>query len=360
MTILNSNKELVIEPQSSDREIWLFIDSRQFGGIESHILQLAKGLIFFGKSVRVVLLQRYINDQPILTKLQQQKIPFSDLELLAGRSSNPLLQLNIAVSLHRPALIHAHGYKASIVSRFVCCFPSAPAHFSTYHAGETPKGKVRLYDFIDRLTAPLSKGRFVVSSLIADKVYGSSKLLNNFVAIPTLCRRSTRNIAFVGRLSHEKAPDRFLKLAEKMPQESFHIYGKGPLEKELISQLPKNVKYHGHTQDMSKEWPDIDILVIPSRYEGLPLAALEAMVMGVPVLATKVGALPELIEQGNNGWIAESPSELEQYLHKWLTLSEPIKKEIRQHARLTVSKSYSAEAVIPAILHLYSQAHLNS
>ncbi len=100
--------------------------------------------------------------------------------------------------------------------------------------------------------------------------------MNNFVSIANQhCRY--KQIAFVGRLSHEKGADRFIDIARHIPDIEFSIYGDGPEKPRLIENAPANVIFHGHQNDMDAVWCNISALVISSRYEGLPMAALEAM-----------------------------------------------------------------------------------
>ena len=104
---------------------------------------------------------------------------------------------------------------------------------------------------------------------------------------------------------------------------------------------------------MAAVWPQIDLLIIPSRYEGLPMAALEAMVRGIPVIATAVGNLPQLVDHGSNGYIAQSESELNTNLSAWLALSSADKEIMSAKARQRVIDDYSPQAVIPQLLNCY-------
>ena len=349
-------------------EVWLLIDSQTFGGIETHVIELALGLRKYQCQTRVVLLTKFAPLSPVVTRLTELDIPFSHLSELASNQTNALSQLKQAIGHYNPSHIHAHGYKASIVSKFVklaSISPSKPRQISTYHAGETPKGKVWLYDFLDRYTGFLSNHCFVVSNKIQNKIPWQTTLLNNFIAIPDSTATSEHlddagnsdkiyHVGFVGRLSHEKAPDRFVALARFAANHKFHLFGDGPERQTLEKSKPNNLTFHGHQTSMDNAWKTIDVLVIPSRYEGLPMAALEAMARGIPVIATNVGNLSQLIQHEDNGYIATNESELTACLTSWFDLPSQDKQTMGMKAKATIRKHYSPQAVIPQILACYS------
>ncbi|MEZ8629922.1 glycosyltransferase family 4 protein [Vibrio lentus] len=350
-------------------EIWLFIDSQTFGGIETHVLELAKGLLNHGNKVRVVLLTQYMPEPSIIGRLNESALPYSYLQDLSKVQGNPIAQLRSAVEQYQPQLIHAHGYKASIVSKSTKLLSRRIPlrQISTYHAGETPTGRVWVYDLLDRYTSWISNHSLVVSSKISRKLPTRSTILNNFVSIPVdsqaLDSSDTQKeqnnqlehyrFGFVGRLSHEKAADRFIALAKNFEQHQFNLFGDGPERSQLAQNSPANCQFHGHQNDMVSVWPRIDVLIIPSRYEGLPMAALEAMVRGIPVVATAVGNLPQLIDHGSNGYISHSESELIANLNAWLNLSPSDKEIMSAKARQSVIDDYSPQAVIPQLLNCY-------
>ncbi|KZX67696.1 glycosyl transferase family 1 [Vibrio sp. HI00D65] len=349
-------------------EVWLLIDSQTFGGIETHVIELAHGLLKYQCQTRVVLLTKFAPLPPVVTRLTELDIPFSYLSELASNQTNALSQLKQAIGHYNPSHIHAHGYKASIVSKFIklaSISSSKPRQISTYHAGEAPKGKVWLYDFLDRYTGFLSDHCFVVSNKIQNKIPWQTTLLNNFIAIPESTATSEHldnevnrdkiyHVGFVGRLSHEKAPDRFVTLAQSQANHHFHLFGDGPERQTLEQAKPDNLTFHGHQSSMDNAWKTIDVLVIPSRYEGLPMAALEAMARGIPVIASKVGNLPQLIDHQDNGYIVQGEADLQTCLVDWIALSDQKKSVMAEKARNTIIEQYSLQAVIPQILSCYS------
>ncbi len=126
----------------------------------------------------------------------------------------------------------------------------------------------------------------------------------------------TAIMAVVARLdANHKGHDLLLAVLQQ-PQwrernYQLHIYGTGPHEnylRELIGfyNLGQKVKLMGHCNDIKQVWQQNQLLLLTSRTEGLPLTIIEAMLCGRAVVTTNVGDSAVLIEEGKNGWVAES------------------------------------------------------
>lgn len=327
-------------------KIDLFLDSRDYGGIEAHVYQLAKALVAMQHQVTVILFKRY-GDHPLADALTQEGIP---LIYLAGHCRSAIHTLRRRNS----DVLHTHGYKAGIIGRLsrvgkrtACC--------SSFHAGEKSHGKLALYTWLDRTTAFLANQVIAVSDDIAKALPTPTKVLRNFVDVQ-LHTHQGEQLAFVGRLSHEKGPDLFLDIARIFPGQEFHIYGDGPMREQLENNAPTNVIFHGRV-DMKAVWPSIGLLLMPSRAEGLPLAALEAMAEGVNVMASPVGDLPKLINPDTNGWLVENSTSLwAKAVSQWLHLSPWQRKTMSYSAQIHIAKHYSSEAVIPSFIGCYEAA----
>lgn len=330
-------------------QVWLLIDSFTFGGIETHLLELANGLKQHQVRVKVWLIRRYESESLLATKLHDTDI---EVEYLDQASNHYIPYLLKQIKSERPALIHAHGYKASIVSKLARVVTGV-RQISTYHAGETPNGLVWLYDFIDRFSAFLSCHSIAVSEKISAKVPVKTLSFNNFIDDHHLTPSTGKSIAFVGRLSEEKGPDRIVDLARLNKTLNFEVYGSGPMEEQLKKVAPPNITFHGHQSDMSSVWSDIGLLIICSRYEGLPMTALEAMGRGIPVLALNVGNLSHLIVNNDNGFLADSMTELNNALTEFIAFDDTKLLTMRTSAINTIKQAYSAKAVIPQMLRLY-------
>lgn len=122
-------------------------------------------------------------------------------------------------------------------------------------------------------------------------------------------RPETRfTFGFLGRLSPEKRPGDVLELAARLPDCMFYIAGRGMLENELAQRIrelgiEQNCFLKGRVNDASEFYAQLDALLITSDTEGLPITLLEAMSLGLPAISTSVGHIPELIQDGINGYL---------------------------------------------------------
>jgi glycosyltransferase involved in cell wall biosynthesis len=134
--------------------------------------------------------------------------------------------------------------------------------------------------------------------------------------------QSSRRLCYVGRLSEEKGVRTLIEamkiILSKDVKATLFIVGTGPLENELRAKAAEisssRIVFMGYKANVFEVMRDMDIFILPSRSEGCPIVVLEAMAMGLPVVATSVGGTPELIEDGVTG-ILVPPSEPETIAH---------------------------------------------
>lgn len=335
---------------NQSRSIIQLVDSRQFGGIESHILNLSLWLKQQGEKNQVLFLHDY-GDHPLKQALGQQGIAWNTLD-----SYWALFKL----LRQTPCILATHGYKAGIIGRLIARLSGCKV-VSTFHSGDLGEGKLRYYSQLDIYTAPLAHQAISVSPEIASRLPCDSLQLPNFVKTQGLPLSHAKSIAFVGRLSHEKGPDTFAKLTLNVQQAlgiklDTKVYGDGPMRAKLASDYP-HLQLFGHV-DMQDHWQEVGLLCITSRSEGLPLVALEAMARGIPVVSFRLGALPQVICSGRNGWLVKQRDQqgFQAAIIHWLTLSAIQRRELGLAARNTIRKRFSSEVVVPKIVAAYQSA----
>jgi glycosyltransferase involved in cell wall biosynthesis len=114
-------------------------------------------------------------------------------------------------------------------------------------------------------------------------------------------------VAFSGRWSREKGVDDLLSAARRLPAVPFRIAGASLRDANLDGDPPPNVRFLGHLSgaELDRFYRDSRIVVVPSRwYEGFPNVIVEGMAAAKPVVGTRIGAIPEIIDDGINGLLA--------------------------------------------------------
>lgn len=341
--------------------ISLLLDSSGLGGIETHVATLAETLLASGRPVEILFLEDH-GENSFHRQLESRGLAFS---VLPGGFPGVRRYLR----QHHCSLLHTHGYKAGIIGRTAARLSRTPV-VSTFHAGETGRFPVNLYQGLDAATSFLGE-RIAVSGPIADRLPFAAMHIPNFVPVPPLAARPERHprIGFVGRLSPEKAPDRFCAMIEENTRPSgladratFHVFGDGPMRGELTARYAGRVTFHGSVTDIAAMWSELDLVVMPSRAEGLPMAALEAISRGIPVIASDVGALPDVVAGGKGGWlIPAGPDETcieggKRAIANWLDRSLAERTHRSRSAHLHATGTFSAAAALPLLLEVYRRA----
>jgi glycosyltransferase involved in cell wall biosynthesis len=126
-------------------------------------------------------------------------------------------------------------------------------------------------------------------------------------------------VGTVGRVDYQKAPESFVDAIAALDRPDVYAVwiGDGPLRREMEQRadrrgLQGRFVCAGHRDDVPQLLPGLDVFAMASRYEGLPCAVAEAMMAGLPVVATAVNAVPDVVLPGETGLLAspEQPHQL--------------------------------------------------
>jgi glycosyltransferase involved in cell wall biosynthesis len=179
--------------------------------------------------------------------------------------------------------------------------------------------------------------------------------------IPRAAPSSSRHIGFIGRLEHQKDPLLFLAVLERLPECTATLVGGGRLDDQVRAKIAlcglqaRVLGPLSHDQAL-KILSTLGVLLMTSRWEGLPLLALEAMCAGVPIVATSVGGMPEIIEDGRSGMLVRtrSPDDIAAAVRK-LTEDLPFRESIIRNARERVQRLFSEERMLREIQSVYEE-----
>jgi len=167
-------------------------------------------------------------------------------------------------------------------------------------------------------------------------------------------------VVYAGRLVPEKNVDTLLKVWEyvrpKCPSAQLLILGEGEERARLEAMQVEGTHFTGRVDDAVPYLQTADLFVLPSSTEGLSNSMLEAMSVGLPVIATSVGGAPDVIQHRVSGWLIP-PDDLDSLLHGLETLLEDnaLRFTLGSNARQRVLSDFSLDSVARRLAALYQQ-----
>jgi glycosyltransferase involved in cell wall biosynthesis len=311
------------------------------GGTRRHVDDLVMALdpVAFRSALAVSFLRKGSSREEDLNRYAARGVEVLDVpmrrEIAPLSDVASLVRLVRGVRRVRPDLIHAHSSKAGFLARLAGVWCRVPVvytpHVFPFLMG-CGKRRRALYRKLERAARGMTAAVIAVSEeeVRAAHALGYAPervhLIRNGVAEldagPVRVRESgPLTVGFFGRLTPQKGPDLLLEAAAEvvthLPHVTFCLFGAGEMEEALrrqveVRQLAAHVRLMGpcRRDEAVARLREVDVLAVPSRWEGCPYLVLEAFQAGVPVVAASVGGVPELIRNGQNGvLIGEGSSE---------------------------------------------------
>lgn len=291
-------------------------------------------------------------DSPFIREAKRIGMPVHFITGFHQYDPRMIVRVNEIVRDQKIDIIHAHEVKSDVIAYLASRLRPTPI-VTTLHGwiGNSLKGRMfikldkRVVRGFDRVIAV---SRQIEQDLLKAGVSKSKiRLLHNAIVVENYQRKGMRGvlqevvgrpvespvIASVGRLSAEKGHadlvDAIAVVKKAGHKVSLVLIGDGPERQSLLRQVEKLglqdcVHLPGYVQAPQRLLEDVDLMVLPSHTEGLPNAALEALLMEVPVLATRVGGTPEVIIDGETGRLVEahSPQQLAEGIFQFLVSPE--------------------------------------
>ncbi|KRB81841.1 glycosyltransferase family 4 protein [Noviherbaspirillum sp. Root189] len=277
----------------------------------------------------------------------------------------------------RPDLVHANSSKAGVIGRAAATLAGIPAVF-TAHGWAFTEGvsrrQAQIATVVEKMVAPLAKKIICVSdydrSLALRKGVGdAAQMVTVHNGIPDIAPpvapvlNAVPRIVMVARFAAPKDYETLLRAAALFQPQDLRVecVGDGPdlvasrsLAKELG--VEDRVIFHGARSDVAALLSDADIFVLLSRWEGLPISILEAMRAGLPVIASRVGGVPEAVEDGVTGILLErnDAGALADALRSLIS-DPPRRRAMGIHARQRFLAHFSAERMVQQTQQIYAQ-----
>jgi glycosyltransferase involved in cell wall biosynthesis len=296
------------------------------GGASMHVIELAEEMQRLGHQVTLLIGRGEV----VATLAQNRGLPVVVEDLLV-RNIAPLTDLRCLLRLRKlirqlqPDLIHLHSAKAGLLGRLAAKSVAMPVVYSVHGwAFNMYSGLLaRIYRQLENWLLPLTDALVLVCQrdlVIAEKMKGTRAIplamVHNGIADNTLQARFTDRIPVrlicVARFEAPKDQATLLQALALLPAQCWQLtlVGDGPTQmqcRRLVEELALGqVIFAGERSDVPSLLQQADVFVLTSLSESLPLSVLEAMRAGLPVIASDVGGMAELVEHGKTGFLVPS------------------------------------------------------
>jgi glycosyltransferase involved in cell wall biosynthesis len=316
-------------------------------------------------------------------------IPDLGREIRLLRDLRTLRSLMAVIRRVRPDIVHTHTAKAGAVGRLAAVLCGVPVIVHTFHGhvlrGYFPPAKAAVYRWIERLLATRTDRLLTVTDRVRDELLalGVGRAAQ-YATVPLgfdlepLLRTDRRRgelrrelqagaaplIGIVARLVPIKAHEVFLAAAARihaaLPHARFIIVGDGERRQALERQvdamgLRASTHFLGWRADLDRLYADLDVVVLTSLNEGSPVALIEAMAAGVPVVSTAVGGVADVVEDGINGILVAMDDDAAVSAAVLTILADRDRAEaMGRHGRARAVANYPADRLVADIERLYT------
>ncbi len=368
-------------------KILYVVTAAGFGGAPQHVLQLMGYVTEQGHKVGLV-----SAPEPRLLEgaraLGVQIFPVPDFvrPVRPWKDIRTLWPVFQAIRNFEPDVVHAHSTKAGYAARLACCFLSQPVIFTAHgwaFSEGRPFWKRWILAQIERFAALHTAKIICVSQYdynlaLQFRIAAEDRLvtIHNGVnpswfspARSTL--RDVRKelgipeheivITFVGRLDPQKDLFTLLKAVKELPFGRVLIVGYGEdyavVEKMVnSSDLRNRVFLLGERSDVPEILLGSDIYVLTTNWEGLPYTIIESMMAGLPVVATRVGGVPELVEDGVTGFLVgrKDAVQLKKVLVALLE-NEALRRQMGQAGKKKALSEFTMDRMFHETLRVYEE-----
>jgi glycosyltransferase involved in cell wall biosynthesis len=351
------------------------IDTAIVSGPGRQLTALASQLGERGVKLRVYMFQRAgRSPSPFIAYLERAGVEHVVLPDNGPLDIALLIRLGRSLRDWNPDIVQTHNYRMTVMA-YLLKWTNPPWPWIAFFHGSTNESwKVRLYNRIDAMLLPRADRLVVMSerhkrdfSAAGDRV---RVIHNAILALPSesspvklgaIRRPGVPLIGVIGRLSPEKGVDVLIEAVSLLPARSVSIVlaGNGPARAALEQQavalgVRSDIHFLGTVEDVGSLYSQLDLVVLPSRSEGLPNVLLEALSADVPVVATAVGAVPEVLADEAAGRIVApgDPFSLAEAIRQSL---EDGRSASAKRARAAAAERFSLEKRVCRHLSIYSE-----
>jgi glycosyltransferase involved in cell wall biosynthesis len=353
------------------------------GGAQIHVLDLAISLHERGHEVHVLTgtlgeLNEWLTEAGVSNAhfpiLRREIHPIDDIRCF--------FKLWRFIKQYKPDVVASHSSKAGIIVRLVCFFLTIPNTFTVHgwsYEANSSKINQSLYFAIEKIMGFFSCKLITVAHTgydlgIKHCIVPKGKMVTVLNGVRDLGKKNAKKTAdtegvarpvelvMSARFQSQKDHETLVKALIPLKNELFHLHllGDGTETLERIQTLVKEsgltekVSFVGFTTDVVGYLQRADICVLISHSEGLPLSILEAMSIGLPILASNVGGISKQVKDGYNGYLVErnAVEDLTEKI-KLLMNNSTLRREMGNNSRMFYEKEFKLDTMVDKTLAVY-------
>ncbi|MFC2053202.1 glycosyltransferase family 4 protein [Chloroflexota bacterium] len=366
------------------------------GGAQEHVMYIAALLDKNRYQVDILSGPQTGMEGSLIEEVRARDIPLIIVPELVRQISPwkdfcAMTKMKRAMRNNHYVIVHTNSSKAGILGRFAARMAGVPIIIHTVHGwsfhDEMSSLTRSCYILLERQAAKFSNAIITVSNLDIEKglsagigsrqqyhlirsaipldEFNPSKFDRDAIRQELGIPKDTVVVGNIGRFSHPKNPMDWLQIAVEISRAAdnvhFLLVGDGPLRYEFENLLKSEGLWErttltGLRRDVPRMLSVMDIFIFTSSREGLPRTIPQAMAMGIPVIANRVGGIPEVIQEGVTGYLCQpgdiyKPAEICIYL-----INHPIKREkVGRKGRAIAENEFSVDVMIKQTSNLYEE-----
>ena len=351
------------------------------GGLERVVHALAIGQLRRGHQVAIIpTVDEWRNDHPFAIPLARAGVEVRPLVVRPRAYLEERRLLGKYLADLAPDVMHSHGYHTDVVAHGPAR-QAGIATVSTAHGYTSGTWRNRLYEYADRFVLRRFDAVVAVSRPLATVLRSSGINADRLHVVPNawsqiaapLARAAARRelglslesfvIGWVGRMSHEKGLDVLvdaLTMLRDLPLTAC-VIGSGPEQapqqaRAAAAGVNDRIHWAGLVQEAARYFQALDVLVLSSRTEGVPMVVLESMAARVPLVVTAVGGVPDVVSSQEAILVpSERPDELAAAIRS--VFSDRIAAAHRaERGRAKLDREFAEEAWLQAYDNVYAMA----
>lgn len=364
-------------------KILYVITKSEIGGAQTHLMEVVRYMHYVGHNVLVVTgTAGWLTNELATIGVDYVILPDLIREINPAKDIKTITSICHILEDKQPDIIHCHSSKAGIVGRIAGAIKNIPAVFTAhgwaFTSGVSPAKRI-IYAAIEHIMLGITKRVICVSEF--DRKLAKRWFLHNYNRVITVhngiadkkfSNSTVREYSLplklvsVARFSHQKNNMELIRAVEQINKLysgslQLNMVGDGPLLSEAQTyvesyKLEDDVHFLGSRTDVDDILNQNDIFCLISNYEGLPISIIEAMRAEMPIIASDVGGVNELVQDGVNGLLIPRGNifELVDKL-KYILEHKDLIKSMGEASRKIYEEEYTADKMNQKIFSVYNE-----